>query len=142
MVLNADGTLKSSTNITSGTNGLPVLPGSTYFGASITSLGDLDGDGVPDLVVGDYGDETGSRGMGAVYVLFMNADATVKSSTKFTNFHAGEPGDYMGWGWALASLGDLDGDGISDLALGAPDEITDDDNEMLGAVYVLFMNAH
>ena len=42
--------------------------GSDYAGYTVGS-GDLDGDGVPDLLVGAYGDDDGGSGAGAVYLL-------------------------------------------------------------------------
>lgn len=41
------------------------------FGASVAGLGDVDGDGVPDLAVGAYLDRDFQAGGGAVYVLLL-----------------------------------------------------------------------
>ena len=62
-----------------------------YFGHSVASLGDLDGDGVTDLAVGASKDDTGGYIDGAVYVLFMNANGTVKSSQKIASGIGGGP---------------------------------------------------
>ena len=51
-----------------------------YFGSSMASIGDLNGDSVADLAVGAYADDDGGSDRGAVYVLFMNTDGTVMSS--------------------------------------------------------------
>ena len=42
---------------------------------------DTDGDGVADLAVGSYRDNTGASDAGAVYVLLLNATGTVKSTS-------------------------------------------------------------
>lgn len=57
----SDGTVNSakSVKISSGTNGGPTLASSDLFGSSVTALGDLDGDGVMDLAVGAFRDNTG-----------------------------------------------------------------------------------
>ena len=51
-----------------------------YFGSSMASIGDLNGDNVTDLAVGAYADDDGGSDRGAVYVIFMNTDGTVMSS--------------------------------------------------------------
>ncbi|MCH8852576.1 MAG: FG-GAP repeat protein, partial [Planctomycetes bacterium] len=52
------------------------------FGSSVASLGDLDGDGVGDLAVGARLDADGGINRGAVWILFLRADGTVKSHQK------------------------------------------------------------
>lgn len=137
--LNANGSVKSTTKIANDTNGGPTLGATGLFGTSVTSLGDLDGDGVTDLAVGAYRDATGGSGRGVVYVLNLNADGTVNNSTKISSGTNGGPtlanGDYFGW--SVASLGDLDGDGVTDLAVGARGSA----GTFAGAVHVLLLNA-
>ena len=124
--MKADGTVKSHQLIASGIGGGPVLADNDSFGGSITSLGDLDGDGVSDMAVGAPGDN-GSRG--AVYVLFMNGNGTAKSSQKIGGGLTLAPYDYFGID--LASLGDINGDGVTELAIAGG-----------GAVYVHFLNVN
>ncbi len=49
-----------------------TLDDSDYFGRSVASLGDLDGDGVGDLAAGAWGDDDGGTDRGAVWVLFLD----------------------------------------------------------------------
>ncbi len=95
-----------------------------------------------DVAVGASGDEYTESGEGAVYVLLMNSDGTVKSHVKISDSLAGfTPSGLDGFdyfGSSLASLGDLDGDGVGDLAVGAIRDENTDASE--GAVYVLLMN--
>jgi hypothetical protein len=110
------------------------------FGSAITVLGDLDNDGIPDLAVGAPGDDDGAADAGAVWVLFMNADGTVKSGQKISMDSGRFDGTLAagdGFGRALANLGDLNGGGVVDLAVGSPggDEGAIDP----GAVWVLFL---
>ena len=141
LLMNADGTVKSRQKIASGVASAPTLANGDEFGIGVASLGDLDGDGITELAVGAFRDDTGGLGRGAVHVLFMNANGTVKQSTKIASGTGGAPllgdGDYFGR--SLTSLGDLDGDGVTDLAVGAYRDSTGGASR--GALHVLFMNA-
>jgi hypothetical protein len=119
LLLNSDGTVKSSHKIAHQVGAGPTLQDRDLFGSSVAPLGDLDGDGVVDLAVGARKD--GPLDYGAVYIFFMKCDGTVKSSQKITSGLSGGPalGNFDSFGWSLASLGDLDGDGVTDLAAAA-----------------------
>ena len=45
----------------------------------MAALGDVDGDNQPELAVGSYPDDDGGTDRGAVYILFLNADGTVRA---------------------------------------------------------------
>ena len=63
------------------TGGLPpVLEAFDWFGFAVANLGDVDANGVVDLAVGAYGDDGPVKGnKGAVHLLMMQADGTVRS---------------------------------------------------------------
>ena len=142
LFLNSNGTVKGSQKIASGVGGGPLLSDFDVFGISVASLGDLDGDGITELAVGAFFDDTSGTGRGAVHVLFLNSNGTVKGSQKIASGVGGGPvlsdGDYFGR--SVASLGDLDGDGVTDLAVGAYRDDTGGSGR--GALHVLFMNAN
>ncbi|MEK7146263.1 MAG: integrin alpha, partial [Patescibacteria group bacterium] len=82
------------------------------FGDSVASLGDFDADGVTDYIVGAPSDneDTGEH-VGAVWILLMNADETVKSKHKISELQGGFTGDLNDgdeFGSSVTSLGDLD----------------------------------
>ena len=140
--MNANGTVKSRQMIASGVGGGPTITNGSWFGRSITSIGDLDGDGITDLAVGSDLDDTGGTDRGAVYVLFMNSNGTVKGTQKIASGIGGGPtlANQDRFGIAVTSIGDLDGDGIGDLAVGADGDDTGGSER--GATYVLFLNAN
>ena len=112
------------------------------FGCDINSLGDLDGDGVVDLAVGARSDDDSGYNRGAVWILFLNEDGTVRDHQKINDYVGGFDGvldDFDSFGESVTNLGYLDGDGVIDLAVGAPGD--DDGDSACGAVWILFLNA-
>jgi len=76
-----------------------------------------------------------------VWVLFLNTDGTVKSHQKISDTQGGFTGTLDAndlFGWSLASVGDLDGDGLTDLAVGAKND--SDGGGASGAVWMLFLD--
>ncbi len=118
-----------------------ILDDTDRFGRSVAALGDLDGDRVDDLAVGAWRDDDGGLDRGAVWVLFLNTDGTVKSHQKISDTQGGFTSildDVDLFGISVAAPGDLDGDGVEDLAVGAPPD--DDGGRDRGAVWVLFLD--
>ena len=111
-----------------------------FFGSSISGIGDLDADSIEDIAVGAIGDDDGGVDRGAVWVLLMNADSTVRFEQKISatngNFNGGLDDDDH-FGSSVTGLGDINGDGIFDIAAGA--EQDDDGGSNRGAVWLLFM---
>ena len=114
---------------------------SDEFGNSCASVGgDLNGDGVLDLVVGAYSDDDGGQATGAVYIVFMQTNGNVLSHQKVSATHGGFTGSLDNsdnFGGSSASVGgDLNGDGVLDLVVGAYGD--GDGASGAGAVYILF----
>ncbi|MEM7309132.1 MAG: integrin alpha [Planctomycetota bacterium] len=137
LFMNPDSTVAASQKIsaTSGGFGGP-LAANDYFGQSVASLGDVDGDGVVDVAVGAMGVDDGGVDRGAVWILLLNADGTVRAETKISDLQDLDDGDRFGV--SVAGLGDLDGDGVPDVAVGA--QYDDDGGTDRGAVRILFLN--
>ena len=134
--------VKSSQKIADNTGGFGVtLTNSDQFGNSLADIGDLDNDGVEDLAVGAFADNTGGADRGAVYVLLMNSNGTVKSSQKIADNTGGFSVTLTNmdeFGFSIAGSGDLNGDGVEDLVVGA--DLDDTGGTDRGAVYVLLLN--
>jgi hypothetical protein len=144
LFMNRDGTVDLESKISTNEgkfNG--TLQDGDDFGRAVTGIGDLNGDAILDIAVGAPGDDDGGADRGAVWVLFLNQDGTVRSEAKISandgNF-GGSLDDGDRFGAALAVLGDLNGDGNPDLAVGAPGD--DDGDTDSGAVWILFMNSN
>ncbi len=87
------------------------------FGWSLCAIGDVDGDGVGDLVAGaPQGDTLQLSSMVATGYVRVISGAT--GSTIRTIVGVGAP-DFLGS--SVTRLGDVDGDGVEDLAAGAPE---------------------
>ncbi len=127
-----------------GTNGFR-LDGVAAFdrsGFSVSSAGDVNGDGFDDLIVGGYlADSNGNRNSGSSYVVFGKSgefSATLNLSTlNGTNgFRLDGVAEFDNSGRSLSSAGDVNGDGFDDLIVGA--NRADPNGSYSGSSYVVF----
>ena len=140
--LNSDGTLtKQSVVINDSTTNGPDLEDSDYFGAGVEKIGDLDGNGVNDLAVGAEFDDGAGTDRGALHIIFLNSDGTLtKQSVEINDSTIDGPtlSDNDRFGSSVADIGDLDGNGVNDLAVGA--YLDDGGGSNRGAVHIIFMD--
>ncbi|QDV84799.1 S8 family serine peptidase [Stieleria magnilauensis] len=120
----------------------PAYTPADRFGSSVTAIGDIDGDGIIDLAVGAEGDSTSHASGGAVYVLRMNMDGTVKTHHKISELDLQSPvlKDSSNFGSSIAAIGDRDGDGVNDLLVGAARH-SFSGAANVGAAFVVFLNS-
>jgi cysteine-rich repeat protein len=137
-----DGGVKASFPITSNTGGLnESFASADRFGEAVTSVGDVDGDGVVDLAVGAPGR---SGAAGAVWILFMNADGSVRAHREIGAGTGGFTGSLDAgdlFGSSLAGIGDLDGDRVPDLVVGAAGDLPNfSGTSAQGSIWVVRLN--
>jgi len=128
-----------------------IDPATTYFvvggvnddnlGYSVSSAGDINGDGIGDLVIGSpLSDPNDQSNSGKTYIVFgkNNFQPTIDPSTLYVTpeFVINGVGEGNESGHSVSNIGDINGDGIDDLAIGAP--LSDINGDNSGAAYVIF----
>jgi hypothetical protein len=144
-------TISSTSSVTSIINLSSIAAGSggfvingesvnDYSGYSVSSAGDVNGDGLADVIVGARNsDPSGSSNAGRSYVVFGQTGTTAVNLSALT-----VAGNTLGFamngestsdqsGWSVSAAGDINGDGLADVlvsAIGA--------SSYIGKSYVIF----
>ncbi|OJA03318.1 integrin alpha, partial [Bathymodiolus thermophilus thioautotrophic gill symbiont] len=110
-------------------------------GVSVSSAGDVNGDGLDDLIVGAYlADPSGTNNAGKSYVVFGKKDkatvdlSVIASGTGGFVINGENAGDFSGV--SVSSAGDVNGDGLDDLIIGAH-QADPDNKSKAGKSYVV-----
>jgi hypothetical protein len=107
--------------------------GSGYANSMAQNPGDLDGDGVDDVLVSAVFNDAGGTDAGAVYLFYSPVTGTLDLSSHDAKFVGEDSLDDAG---RSLSLGDADGDGVEDLLVGADGE--DQGGSSAGAAYLIY----
>ncbi len=106
-------------------------------GFSVAGVGDTNGDGFGDLLIGAYGNSEAASKAGKAYLVLGHAgtwSSDYPLSQADVVFLGQSAKDYAGY--AVAPAGDLDADGLADFVIGAPGR--DDNGEAAGMAAVVY----
>ncbi len=105
-------------------------------GVSAARIGDIDGDGDDDFVVGARNNDLGGADAGAAYLFYgpVASSGEVSLANADLVVYGANAGDKAGR--TVIGGEDLDGDGVPDVTIGAPNE--DSSGSASGAAYVFF----
>ena len=125
-----------------GTNGFIIegFEAESFSGGAVSSAGDINGDGLKDLIIGAFASDSNSlNDSGRTYVVLGSNQpfstrfnlANLNGNNGFV-INSNQPLDYSGL--AVSSAGDFNNDGLDDLAVAAPAGI----DTFLGKVYLVY----
>ncbi len=125
-----------------GTNGFIIegFEAESFSGGAVSSAGDINGDGLKDLIIGAFASDSNSlNNSGRTYVVLGSNQpfstrfnlANLNGNNGFV-INSNQALDYSGL--AVSSAGDFNNDGLDDLAVAAPAGI----NTFLGKVYLVY----
>ncbi len=107
------------------------------FAGNAVASGDINGDGIDDLVVGAYGTSRGVlQSVGSVYIVFGGASLSGNINLNAyydVRFEGAADGDQLG---SSVACGDINGDNLADIVMGAYS--ADNNGQDSGSVYVVF----
>lgn len=120
-----------------------VINGETEFdfaGSAVAGGGDINGDGLADVIVGAYGSDVSGDTAGRTYVVFGKPGV---EPVELADIAAGNGGfaidgesTFDQAGAAVGHAGDVNGDGLADVVIGAP--LADPSGDDSGRSYVVF----
>jgi hypothetical protein len=84
-----------------------------YFGGSVASAGDVNGDGYADIIVGAQESNAGSTAAGRAYMYYGGVNINKTADVVLTGTE-----EWERFGCSVAAAGDVNGDGFADVIVG------------------------
>ncbi len=104
------------------------------YGFSLSTAGDTNGDGYSDIIIGAYRFSDGFSGNGAAFI-FQGSGAGLSGAA---DEKISIPQDWAYFGLSVSTAGDVNGDGYSDVIVGAP--YFDNDENAEGSAFIYYGN--
>ncbi len=144
----ADGTPVNLSDVDGGIGGF-VINGNDpidFSGICVSGAGDVNGDGLADLIVGaSHADPSGQGQAGESYVVFGKADGAAVNLSDVASGNGGfviNGVDYADeTGTSVSGAGDVNGDGLADVVVGAPQASAGENDNWEGQSWVVFGKA-
>jgi hypothetical protein len=106
-----------------------------FFGLSVAGGGDFNGDNCDDILIGAYIDNVRGTNSGSTYIYFGH-DGTWPKDINTSNANIRLNGEKYSWsGYSVSFAGDVNGDGLDDILIGAPGSYLG--NEKHGRIYLV-----
>ncbi|MDQ3021666.1 MAG: FG-GAP-like repeat-containing protein [Bacteroidota bacterium] len=103
----------------------------SYFGNSVSSAGDANGDGFSDIIIGAYALDNGQTDEGKVFLY----NGSPKGPSVSPDWTAEGNQDFARFGYSVSKAGDMNNDGYSDIFIGANFYDDPEHNEGSGFLY-------
>ncbi|OGQ06615.1 MAG: hypothetical protein A3G32_01840 [Deltaproteobacteria bacterium RIFCSPLOWO2_12_FULL_40_28] len=131
---NGDASMSGSVSLSSADATMVGADQQDYLGKSVAGVGDVDADGYDDFLVGAPGNDTTASNAGRVYLIYGSSSLSGSLTLSTRPYFVGQSASDSA-GLRVAAAGDVNGDGMADMLIGAPSN--DNGGSNAGAIYLI-----